>query len=54
MTGQSPARTGVTYWTLERDRDPSSRHPRLDPPAWEVNGIGPDPALLPQRLADAG
>jgi arylsulfatase A-like enzyme len=54
MTGQSPARTGVTYWTLERDRDTSSRHPRLDPPAWEVNGIGPDPALLPQRLADAG
>jgi arylsulfatase A-like enzyme len=44
----------VTYWTLERDRDTSSRHPRLDPPAWEVNGIGPDPALLPQRLADAG
>jgi len=54
MTGRSPARTGVTYWTLERDRDTSSRHPRLDPPAWEVNGIGPDPALLPQRLADAG
>jgi arylsulfatase A-like enzyme len=54
MTGQSPARTGVTYWTLERDRDTSSRHPRLDPPAWEVNGIGPDPALLPRRLADAG
>jgi len=54
MTGQSPARTGVTYWTLERDRDTSSPHPRLDPPRWEVNGIGPDPALLPQRLADAG
>lgn len=54
ITGQSPARTGVTYWTLDRDTDTSSRHPRLDPPKWEVNGIGPDPALLPQLLADSG
>jgi arylsulfatase A-like enzyme len=54
LTGQSPARTHITYWTLERDRDTSSRHARLDPPAWQVNGAQPTGAELPQLLANAG
>jgi arylsulfatase A-like enzyme len=54
LTGQSPARTHITYWTLEKDRDTSSRHARLDPPAWQVNGAQPTGAELPQLLANAG
>ncbi|MEY2796426.1 MAG: hypothetical protein RIR10_2142, partial [Planctomycetota bacterium] len=48
LTGQSPARTHITYWTLEKDRDTSSRHARLDPPAWQVNGAQPTGAELAQ------
>ncbi len=54
FTGQSPARTHITYWTLEKDRDTSSRHARLDPPAWQVNGAQPTGSELPQLLANAG
>ncbi|MFM7259873.1 MAG: sulfatase [bacterium] len=54
LTGQSPARTHITYWTLEKDRDTSSRHPRLDPPDWEMNGAQPTGAELPALLAGAG
>jgi arylsulfatase A-like enzyme len=54
LTGQSPARTHITYWTLEKDTDTSSRHPRLDPPAWRMNGVAPSPELLPELLREAG
>jgi arylsulfatase A-like enzyme len=54
LSGQSPARTHITYWTLEKDTDTSSRHPRLDPPKWAVNGLQPSPALLPALLRAAG
>lgn len=54
LTGQSPARTHITYWTLEKDTDTSSRHPRLDPPAWRMNGVSPSPELLPELLRKAG
>ena len=54
LSGQSPARTHITYWTLEKDRDNSSRHPRLDPPAWQVNGLQPSPELLPALMRAAG
>ncbi len=54
MSGQSPARTHITYWTLEKDTDTSARHPRLDPPKWELNGLQPSPGLLPELLRGAG
>jgi arylsulfatase A-like enzyme len=54
LTGQSPARTHITYWTLAKDRDTSSRHPRLDPPRWAVNGAQPTGAELPSLLAHGG
>lgn len=54
LTGQAPARTHITYWTLEKDRDTSSRHARLDPPAWAVNGAQPTGRELPARLKSAG
>ncbi|MFM7050922.1 MAG: sulfatase-like hydrolase/transferase [Planctomycetota bacterium] len=58
LTGQSPARTHITYWTLRKDTDQSSPHERLLPPAWEMNGLQPSPEvlpdLLPERLRAAG
>ena len=54
LSGQSPARTHITYWTLEKDTDTSSRQPHLDPPRWAVNGLQPSPDLLPARLHQAG
>jgi arylsulfatase A-like enzyme len=54
LTGQSPARTHITYWTLEKDTDTSSRHATLVQPAWETNGAQPSPATLPALLREAG
>ena len=50
LTGQAPARTHITYWTLEKDTDTSSNHKNLVQPAWEVNGLQPSPDLLPELL----
>jgi len=50
LTGQSPARTGITYWTLHRDRDTSRTHPRLRPPQWNLNGLDEDDVSLPRLL----
>ena len=54
LTGQAPARTHITYWTLEKDTDTSSNHKNLVQPAWEVNGLQPSPDLLPELLRKAG
>ncbi len=54
LTGQSPARLHITYWTLEKDSDTTARHPRLDAPLWQVNGLQPTGSELPQVLHDAG
>ena len=54
LTGQSPARTGITYWTLHRDRDTSRTHPRLRPPQWNLNGLDEDDVSLPRLLRQAG
>ena len=54
LSGQSPARTHITYWTLQKDTDTSSRQEHLDPPRWAVNGLQPSPELLPARLHAAG
>jgi arylsulfatase A-like enzyme len=54
MTGQDPARTNITYWTLSKDKDTSAGHPKLSPPAWQVNGLQPGEHSLPQVLSDSG
>lgn len=58
MLGQEPARTGITYWTKEVDRDQSSPFPPGAPliaaPAWRVNGIQPGTATLASRLQASG
>jgi arylsulfatase A-like enzyme len=54
MTGRSPARNHITYWTLRADQDTSARFPGLLPPAWRVNGLQPDDVTLPALLGAAG
>ncbi|MHC5003134.1 MAG: sulfatase [Planctomycetota bacterium] len=54
MTGLSPGRSHITYWTLHRDRDTSKPHDRLRPPAWNVNGLREGDVTLPRLLAAAG
>lgn len=55
MTGQCPARTHITYWTLNKDTDTSSKRDDIAPPAWEVNGLQPGQyETLPQVLGSVG
>ncbi len=54
MTGMSPARSRITYWTLHKDRDTSANHPNLRAPAWRLNGLQLGDVTLPALLRDAG
>ncbi|MCH2161604.1 MAG: sulfatase [Phycisphaerales bacterium] len=54
MTGQSPGRTGISYWTLHPDRDNSKNHPRLSAPPWRMEGLQEDDPTLAGRLNHAG
>ncbi|MDG2292602.1 MAG: SUMF1/EgtB/PvdO family nonheme iron enzyme [Phycisphaerales bacterium] len=54
MTGQSPARTHITYWTLHKDRDTSRPHPVIAAPQWKMNGLDGDEPTLPRLLRRAG
>jgi arylsulfatase A-like enzyme len=62
MTGLSAARHRVTNWTLRKDTSTDARHPTLDFPAWNVNGLSPVPGIprtvhavaLPALLKRAG
>ncbi len=54
LTGRHPARTDVTYWTLHPDRDTSSPHERLHPPAWRTMGWSEPEGTLPTLLSEAG
>ncbi len=39
MTGLNAARHRVTCWTLRKGKSPEGNHPKLTPPAWNLNGI---------------
>lgn len=53
MTGKNPARTHITYWTL--DGDTSADDPAVNAPRWQWEGLLPDDApFLPQILRDNG
>ncbi len=62
MTGWNAARHRVTNWTLHKDRSSDHPHPRLEFPAWNVNGLSPSPGVartvtaptLPELLRRAG
>ncbi len=58
-TGQSPARSHITYWTLYADRDQTgpwkrSEGERLVAPDWRKEGLGPEDPTLARLLAQAG
>ncbi|MEM6567105.1 MAG: sulfatase [Planctomycetota bacterium] len=52
MTGASPARNGITYWTRYWGKDQSARHPLLEAPEWDVDGLQPGDVTLAALLAD--
>jgi len=62
LTGVNVARHRVTNWTLRKNAGTDAKHPTLEFPAWNVNGISPDPGLeravaattLPMALRQAG
>ena len=43
MTGLNAARHQVTNWTLRRNASNDRRHPQLEFPVWNVNGLSPAP-----------
>lgn len=63
MTGMNAARHRVTNWTLRKNVSPDPRHPHIEPPAWNVNGLAPPNSdvektyqakTLPMYLQEAG
>jgi len=62
MTGLNAARHKVTNWTLRKDRSPDPKHPKIQPPEWNVNGMSMEPGVertvhavtLPKLLQEAG
>lgn len=62
MTGLNAARHRVTNWTLRKNASNDSRHPQLDFPRWNVNGLSPTPGIertvyakaLPAYLQEVG
>ena len=54
LTGRSPARNQITYWTFDRNTDTTRKNPRLEAPAWNVNGLQPGVPLLPELLRSEG
>lgn len=54
LTGQSPARSHITYWTLYKGQDTSKKHPTLTPPKWDLDALQPGELTLPSLLQDAG
>ena len=62
MTGLNSARHQVTNWTLRKNKSPDSRHPKVQPPAWNMNGLCAESGVeqtvhavtLPMLLKQAG
>ena len=54
MTGQSPGRSGISYWILYPDQDTSASHPRLLPPKWNTQGLSKNDSTLAKILQRNG
>lgn len=62
LTGMNPARHRVTNWTLRRNQTVDAKHPTLDFPQWNVNGLQIEAGIensvqvtsLPMLLQQAG
>ncbi|MEM9379662.1 MAG: sulfatase-like hydrolase/transferase [Planctomycetota bacterium] len=53
LTGATPARNGITYWTRFAGKDQSAKHPLLEAPEWNVDGLQPGDVTLAALLADS-
>ena len=51
MTGATPARNQITYWTRFAGRDQSARHALLRAPEWDVDALQPGDVTLAGLLA---
>jgi len=54
ITGRSPGRNHITYWTFMKDRDTSASYPGVRAPAWNMNGVQEGDTTLPRLLQGAG
>lgn len=54
MTGLSPARSHVTYWTLHKNTDTSKTRDDIAAPDWNMNGLSAGDLTLPRLLQRAG
>ena len=62
MTGLNAARHRVTNWTLRKNATNDQKHPKLQFPEWNVNGLSPEPGIertvyakgLPSYLRERG
>ncbi len=62
ITGMNAARHRVTNWTLYKNKNTDAKHPTLEFPAWNVNGVCTAPGVeravaattLPMLLSQAG
>jgi len=62
MTGLNAARHKVTNWTLRKNTSPDRKHPVIQPPAWNLNGLAAEAntertvqaITLPALLQEAG
>jgi len=54
MTGQSPGRSRITYWTLHKNKDTSKKRSDLRAPAWRMNGLNSTDVTLPALLQANG
>lgn len=54
MTGSSPARSHITFWTLNANEDTSKAHPSLRAPDWRMGGLQPGDVTLAGLLQAGG
>ena len=54
LSGMSPARSHITYWTLHKDTDTSRARDDIAAPDWRMNGLSADDVTLPKLLQTAG
>ena len=54
MTGSSPARSHITFWTKEMAKDTSSKHPTLKAPDWRRSGLEEGDITLAGLLQENG
>lgn len=54
LTGMSPARSRITFWTFDPENPPGSPYRGVAPPSWNARGLSRDDVTLPKLLKAAG